>query len=144
MKKGLDKKVLFCYTSPRLIFECVAQLVEHLTFNQVALGSNPSTLTILNKSSEKATFSFIYNHLIWFDWTQHKKHQFSPTIELIIAKVADFITFHIFDVFNSFFECSAFAIVSLVLICKECYGNQQYKNKLKKLPQRQMLFSKKL
>ena len=26
--------------------ECVAQLVEHLTFNQVAEGSNPSALTI--------------------------------------------------------------------------------------------------
>ncbi len=25
--------------------ECVAQLVEHLTFNQVAEGSNPSALT---------------------------------------------------------------------------------------------------
>ena len=29
--------------------ECVAQLVEHLTFNQVALGSNPSALTIYKK-----------------------------------------------------------------------------------------------
>lgn len=27
-------------------YECVAQLVEHLTFNQRALGSSPSTLTI--------------------------------------------------------------------------------------------------
>ncbi len=26
--------------------ECVAQSVEHLTFNQRALGSSPSTLTI--------------------------------------------------------------------------------------------------
>jgi len=51
----------------------------------------------LNKSSEKATFSFIFNGLSWFDWTQHKKHQFSSTIELTIAKAADFITFHIFD-----------------------------------------------
>ena len=77
--------------------ECVAQLVEHLTFNQVAEGSNPSALTILNKSSEKATFSFIYKHLIWFDWNKVKKCLFSWTIELVIAKVADFIMFHIFD-----------------------------------------------
>ena len=32
-------------------FECVAQLVEHLTFNQRALGSSPSTLTILKIGS---------------------------------------------------------------------------------------------
>ena len=34
-----------------LAHECVAQLVEHLTFNQVALGSNPSTLTIYKKNA---------------------------------------------------------------------------------------------
>lgn len=78
--------------------ECVAQLVEHLTFNQVAEGSNPSALTILNKSSKKATFSFIYNRLNQFDWTSSQKHTFSSTIELIVLKVADFITFHIFSV----------------------------------------------
>ena len=77
--------------------ECVAQLVEHLTFNQVAEGSNPSALTILNKSPEKATFSFKINGLSWFDWTSYKKHQFSSTIELTLTKVADFITFHIFN-----------------------------------------------
>ena len=79
--------------------ECVAQSVEHLTFNQRALGSSPSTLTISNKSSEKATFSFIYNRLSRFDWTQHKKHLFSSTIELIILKVLDFIMFYIFSTF---------------------------------------------
>ena len=31
--------------------ECVAQLVEHLTFNQVAEGSNPSALTNQDKGS---------------------------------------------------------------------------------------------
>ena len=34
------------YILPHLGYGCVAQLVEHLTFNQVALGSNPSALTI--------------------------------------------------------------------------------------------------
>ena len=33
-----------CFTD----YECVAQLVEHLTFNQRAQGSNPCTLTILS------------------------------------------------------------------------------------------------
>ncbi len=56
----LDKRVVFCYNPHPKANECVAQLVEHLTFNQVALGSNPSTLTILNKSPLKATF-FINN-----------------------------------------------------------------------------------
>ena len=42
----LDKRVVFCYNPHPKANECVAQLVEHLTFNQVALGSNPSTLTI--------------------------------------------------------------------------------------------------
>ena len=51
------------YILPHLGYGCVAQLVEHLTFNQVALGSNPSALTILNKSSEMATFSFVFNKL---------------------------------------------------------------------------------
>ena len=55
------------------------------------------SLTILNKSSEKATFFIFINALSQFDWTSIKKHQFSLTIELTIAKVADFITFHIFD-----------------------------------------------
>lgn len=41
----LDKRVVFCYNPHPKANECVAQLVEHLTFNQVALGSNPSTLT---------------------------------------------------------------------------------------------------
>jgi len=44
-----------------------------------------------------ATFSFVFNKLRWFDWASHKKHQFLSTIELIIAKVSDFIIFHIFD-----------------------------------------------
>ncbi len=90
------------YILPLLGCGCVAQLVEHLTFNQVALGSNPSALTILNKSSEAATF-FIFNKLRWFDWASRKKHQFSSTIELTIAKVSDFITFHIFGVFKFFY-----------------------------------------
>ena len=30
---------------------CVAQLVEHLTFNQVVPGSNPGTLTLKERSS---------------------------------------------------------------------------------------------
>ena len=33
--------------------ECVAQLVEHLTFNQVAEGSNPSALTNEIKDLQK-------------------------------------------------------------------------------------------
>ena len=53
--------------------------------------ANPVGLTILNKSSEKATFSFIYNRLSWFDWTQHKKCFSSSTIELIILNVIDFL-----------------------------------------------------
>ena len=60
-------------------------------------GWSPSALTILNKSSEKATCSFIYKRLSWFDWNEVKKHQFSSTIELITLKVLDFITFHIFS-----------------------------------------------
>ena len=32
--------------SSQMTNECVAQLVEHLTFNQRAQGSNPCTLTI--------------------------------------------------------------------------------------------------
>ena len=55
--------------------ECVAQLVEHLTFNQRAQGSNPCTLTILNKSSKRRLF-FIFKGFSRFDWTQHKKHYF--------------------------------------------------------------------
>ena len=62
------------------------------------MRNNPDALTILNKSSEKATFSFIYKRLSWFDWTLHKKHKFLSTIELIITKVADFIMFHVFGI----------------------------------------------
>jgi hypothetical protein len=36
------------------VYDLVAQLVEHLTFNQVALGSNPSGITI----NKDATTSF--------------------------------------------------------------------------------------
>ena len=39
--------------------ECVAQLVEHLTFNQVALGSNPSALTIYKNTTPYGWF-FLY------------------------------------------------------------------------------------
>ncbi len=59
----------------------------------------PSVLTILNKSSEKATFSFICNSFYQFNWSQHKKPLFPPTIELIITKVLDFIIFRIFGAF---------------------------------------------
>ena len=58
-------------------------------------GSNPHLPAKVNKSSKKATFSFIYKHLSQFNWTQHKKSLFSSTIELTVAKVADFIAFHI-------------------------------------------------
>ena len=92
--------MLYCRSALKPDFECVAQLVEHLTFNQVALGSNPSTLTILNKSSEKATFSFKINSFSRFDWTSSQKHIFLSTIELTIEKVADFIMFHILDKFD--------------------------------------------
>ena len=37
----------------------VAQLVEHLTFNQVAPGSSPGTLTI-NKSGSIMSAAFLY------------------------------------------------------------------------------------
>ncbi len=40
--------------------ECVAQLVEHLTFNQVAEGSNPSALTIYKSLKNKDFFCFWY------------------------------------------------------------------------------------
>ena len=51
LKKSIDKrqKSLYIGTS-QLINECVAQLVEHLTFNQRAQGSNPCTLTIYKKT----------------------------------------------------------------------------------------------
>ena len=32
----------------KISYGCVAQLVEHLTFNQVVPGSNPGTLTLKN------------------------------------------------------------------------------------------------
>ena len=39
--------------------ERVAQLVEHLTFNQVVLGSSPSALTnIINNLAQKFSESF--------------------------------------------------------------------------------------
>ena len=53
IQKVLDNEKSFCYNPVHI--ECVAQLVEHLTFNQVALGSNPSALTIL-KPPEKVVF----------------------------------------------------------------------------------------
>ena len=46
-KKCLTRYMHFDILRLNRSIECVAQLVEHLTFNQVALGSNPSTLTIL-------------------------------------------------------------------------------------------------
>ena len=36
-----------------MIYGCVAQVVEHLTFNQVVRGSNPRTLTIFFKINFK-------------------------------------------------------------------------------------------
>ena len=75
----LDKRVVFCYNPHPKANECVAQLVEHLTFNQVALGSNPSTLTILNKAPLTATF-FI-NNFNGFDWDEVKKHTISSIIK---------------------------------------------------------------
>gem|GEM_PF-4643208 len=47
------------YILPLLDCGCVAQLVEHLTFNQVALGSNPSALTIFLKGSLCFLFLFL-------------------------------------------------------------------------------------
>ena len=42
--------------------ECVAQLVEHLTFNQVAEGSNPSALTNEIKDLQKIVSPcFLFN-----------------------------------------------------------------------------------
>ena len=65
------KKILTFFVHPYMVALTVngrvAQLVEHLTFNQVAPGSSPGTLTILNKSSEKATFSFLYRRLSQLD-----------------------------------------------------------------------------
>lgn len=42
--------------------ECVAQLVEHLTFNQVAEGSNPSALTIENKDLHRFVSPCFFIH----------------------------------------------------------------------------------
>ena len=45
-----------------LLIECVAQLVEHLTFNQVAEGSNPSALTNEIKDLQKIVSPcFLFN-----------------------------------------------------------------------------------
>ena len=35
---------------------------------------NPPRVTILKKSSEKATFFIFIKRLSWFDWTSYKKH----------------------------------------------------------------------
>ncbi len=43
-----------------IIYGCVAQLVEHLTFNQVVPGSNPGTLTRQKwRTSEVCRFFYI-------------------------------------------------------------------------------------
>ena len=44
-------------------------------------GSNPLPSAKVNKSSEKATFSFVFNGLRRFDWSSNKKRIFCPTIE---------------------------------------------------------------
>ena len=39
-----------------MIYGCVAQVVEHLTFNQVVRGSNPRTLTIKKHGCQMAKY----------------------------------------------------------------------------------------
>ena len=73
-------------------------MVRTSPFHGGNMGSSPVGITILNKSSEKATFSFIFNHLSWFDWPLHRKHKFLSTIELTIAKAFDFIIYHVFGI----------------------------------------------
>ncbi len=77
-------------------------------------GAVPLGSPIQTAGSKNPTFSFIFKNLSWFDWTQHKKHQFLPTIELAITKVVDFIIFHIFDAILKidFYSCTLYNILS--------------------------------
>jgi hypothetical protein len=45
---SLRKKEVFFFKNTENTDDLVAQLVEHLTFNQVALGSNPSGITFFS------------------------------------------------------------------------------------------------
>lgn len=58
------KKILTFFAHPYMVALTVngrvAQLVEHLTFNQVAPGSSPGTLTIINGTPNRgAVFRFM-------------------------------------------------------------------------------------
>ena len=50
-----------------MIFDLVAQLVEHITFNDGVLGSSPSQVTSLHKSSKHDLVAQLVEHITFND-----------------------------------------------------------------------------
>ena len=54
--------VVLCFK----FYEILAQLVEHLTFNQVVAGSNPACLTYGIRRVKKIFFTRLFNIVMFF------------------------------------------------------------------------------
>ena len=64
-------------------FGRVAQLVEHLTFNQVAPGSNPGALTNTNSRLRNACFFFSFQAFWQFECCDFKNCILGEFYELV-------------------------------------------------------------
>ena len=73
-----------------MIYGCVAQVVEHLTFNQVVRGSNPRTLTILRRDRVLKNLElclFLYHRKFYQKSKKHieytKRNEYTKYIHMI-------------------------------------------------------------